>query len=316
MRKNWLNARLLVVLMALLLVVVAGCSNKDEDTSKDGAVDATKISNKDAIATVDGEKITKQELTDILIQTHGEETLNAMIDDKIVEMAVKKEKIKVTKEEIDEEYADFVENQGGEEAFKNALEQTGMTDKQFRKDITQYLSIRKLIAPMVKISDEEIKTAFEENKDALGTPEQVEASHILVEDEALAKEIAAKLKDGGDFAKLATEHSTDEGSAANGGELGLFGRGEMMPEFEEAAFSMEVGSISDLVKTDYGYHIIHLTDKKEPKEATLEDHKEEIKESLFEEKLQTEYTAWLEKAHEEYDIENKLSKPAPKADKE
>lgn len=295
MRKKWLNSRLVVVLMALSLVVVAGCSNKDE-----------------AVATVNGEKITKEELTDILIQSYGESTLNSMIDDKIVELAVKEEDIKISKEDIDAEYADFVENTGGEEAFQNALAQTGMTDEQFRKDITQYLSIRKLIEPMVKISDEEIAASFEENKASFGKPEQVEASHILVEDEALAKEIAAKLKDGKDFAELAKEYSTDEVSAVNGGELGFFGRGEMMPEFEEAAFSMDVDTISDLVKTDFGYHIIHVTGKQEAEEPTLENSKEEIREGLFEEKLQTEYAAWLEKAHEEYDIKNTLTKEEPK----
>lgn len=290
MRKKWLNSRLMVGLMAVSLVVVAGCSNGG------------------SVATVGGEKISQEELNEILVRNYGEKTLEGMIDDKIIELEAKKEKITVSKEDIDEEFSNFVENAGGEDAFKAALEQSGMTEKQFKEDITQYLSIRKLIEPLVEVTDEEIESYFEENKESFGTQDEVEASHILVEDENLAKEIAEKLKDGGDFAELATEHSEDPGSAVNGGELGFFPRGEMMPEFEEAAFSMEVGAISDLVKTDFGYHIIHVTDKKEAKEATLEDNKEDIKEALFEEKLNTEYATWLEKAREEYDIKNTLTK--------
>ena len=290
MRKKWLNSRLMVGLMALSLVVVAGCSNGG------------------SVATVGGEKISEEELNETLVQNYGEKTLEGMIDDKIIELEAKKEKIEVSKKEIDEEFATVVENAGGEDAFKAVLDQNGFTEEQFKDDITQYLTIRKLIEPLVEVTDEEINSYFEENKESFATQEEVEASHILVEDEALAKDIAAQLKDGGDFAALATEHSEDPGSAVNGGELGFFPRGQMMPEFEEAAFSMEVDTISDLVKTDYGFHIIKVTDKKEAKDATLEDSKADIKEALFEEKLNTEYGTWLQKAREEYDIENTLTK--------
>ena len=147
---------------------------------------------------------------------------------------------------------------------------------------------------------------FEENKDSLGQAEQVEASHILVEDKATAEKVLKKLKNGGDFAELAKEYSTDEGSAANGGSLGYFGKGEMVAEFEDVAFKLEVGKISEPVKTEYGYHIIKVTNKKEAKEATLKDSKEQIKETLLTEKLQTEYATWLQKKEEEYKITNKL----------
>ena len=87
------------------------------------------------------------------------------------------------------------------------------------------------------------------------------------------KKLRKKLKDGEDFATLAEEYSTDTSNADNGGELGFFPRGKMVAEFEEAAFSMKVDEISDPVKTEHGYHIIHVTDKKEAKEAVFEDQK-------------------------------------------
>ena len=114
-----------------------------------------------------------------------------------------------------------------------------MTEKEFKENIIEYLSIRKIIEPRIEITDEEIKAYFEENKESFNKEEQVEASHILVEDEATAKEVAKKLADGEDFAALAKEFSTDTANATNGGELGYFGRGKMVAEFEEVAFSMK-----------------------------------------------------------------------------
>ena len=89
---------------------------------------------------------------------------------------------------------------------------------------------------------------------------QVNASHILVEDDANAKIVLEKVKAGEDFAELASEYSKDPGSAANGGSLGYFPRGVMVPEFEEVAFSLGVGEISDIVESQFGYHIIKVED--------------------------------------------------------
>lgn len=289
MIKKWLNTKVLVGIMAFALVALAGCSNDNE-----------------SVATVDGEKITKDELYDMLVKSYGPQAVEALIDDKIVELEVKKEEIKVPDEEIKEEIEKFKENAGGEEAFNAALEQSGLAEEDFKKDVVQYLSIRKLMEPRVEVTDEEIETYFEENKDSFNVEEQVEARHILVEDEKTANEIVQKLEDGEDFAELAKEFSTDEGSGAMGGDLGFFTRGKMVPEFEEKAFSLKVGEISEPVKSEYGYHIIEVLDKKEAKDAVLEDHIVEIREKLFEDKMQTEYVAWLEEAREKYDIKNNL----------
>ena len=118
--------------------------------------------------------------------------------------------------------------------------------------------------------------------------------------------VAKKLADGEDFATLAKEFSTDTMSAENGGELGLFPRGKMVPEFEEVAFSMKIDAISDPVKTEHGYHIIKVTDKKAAKEAVFSEHKEEIKGLLLEEGVQAEYVNWLDEVKLDYKIENSL----------
>ncbi|MFB5284977.1 peptidylprolyl isomerase [Peribacillus sp. Hz7] len=266
----------------------------------------TSTAKNETVATVDGSKITKDELYDELVASYGTDTLNTLITNKMIELEVKKQNVTVSDEDIQKELDVLIEQYGDEETLKGQLEASGSSMDDLKDDIVQYLQTRKLIEPSIKITDEEIKTYFEENKDSLGQAEQVEASHILVEDKATAEEVLKKLKNGGDFAELAKEYSTDEGSAANGGSLGYFGKGQMVAEFEDAAFKLEVGKISEPVKTEHGYHIIKVTDKKEAKEATLKDSKEQIKETLLTEKLQTEYATWLQKKEEEYKITNKL----------
>ncbi|MFD1929697.1 peptidylprolyl isomerase [Sporosarcina siberiensis] len=297
MFKNWKKSLLKAGILSSLLVVAVGCSNEE------------------SIASVEGDKITKDELYEVLVQSQGEQALSALIDEKVIALEVKKKKIKISDEDIDKELETYIENAGGQEAFEATLEQNGITEAQLKENIVQYLSIRKLIEPRIDITDEEIKAYFDENKAQLDQPESVEASHILVEDEATAKEVAQKIADGDDFAALAKEYSTDASNAEKGGELGFFPRGKMVPEFDEAAFSMKPDTISDPIKTDFGYHIIKLTDKKEATEAVLEDHKEDIKEGLFEEKLQAQYVEWLDEVRADYKIENSLEKKETK-DKE
>ncbi|WP_203247830.1 peptidylprolyl isomerase [Sporosarcina beigongshangi] len=286
MSKKWLYP----LIIAVILVMVAGCSKGNEEV----------------VAKVGNEKITKEELYDTLVKASGQQALDMMIEDKVIAMELKKEKVTVSDEEVEAELVTQIESAGGEEAFAAALEQGGITEKEFKASITEYLSIRKVVEPRIDITDEDTKTYFDENKETLSTEDQVEASHILVEDEATAKEVAKKLADGEDFATLAKEYSTDTGSAEKGGELGYFGHGKMVAEFEEAAFSMEIDAISEPVKTEHGYHIIHVTDKKAAKEAVYEDKKEDIQKLLVEEQMQTAYTDWLDEVKEKYDIENSL----------
>lgn len=264
------------------------------------------FSKKEIVATVGGEKITKDELYNFLVQSHGTEAVDVLINEKVIGLEVKKAKITVSDEEVQDELSNYFEYYGGEDSFYGSLEQNRITEEEFKNNIVQYLSIRKLIEPNVNVTDEEIKTYFEENKAEFGEQEQVQASHILVKDETIAKEVAQKLADGENFATLAKEYSTDTVSAENDGELGYFARGEMVPEFDEVAFTLKNGEISNPVKTEFGYHIIHVTDKKAAKDAVFDEHKEEIKDRLFEEKVQAQYPYWLDEVKAEYKIHNSL----------
>ncbi len=148
----------------------------------------------------------------------------------------------------------------------------------------------------INITDAEIENYYQQHADQYKHEEEVHARHILIKvdegaDEATlaaaqkkAEDLVKQLRAGGDFAKLAQTNSDDPGSALRGGDLGWFGRGKMVPEFENAAFSMPIKQISDPVKSNFGFHIIEVLEKREPGTQTLDSVRSEIKDALAKEK--------------------------------
>ncbi|MGD6801187.1 foldase protein PrsA [Rossellomorea vietnamensis] len=260
----------------------------------------------EVVAKVGNNSISKDDLYTMMVDQYGEAALDTLIANKIVELESDEKDIKVKDSEIEAELETLKSSYENDEAFNEALTSSGASMESVKENIRSYLLTEKLLNDRVTITDDQIKEYFEANKETFAQQEQVQASHILVEDEATAKEVKKKLDDGGDFAQLAKEYSTDTSNAESGGELGFFSKGDMVAEFEEKAFSMKTDEISDPVKTEFGYHIIKITDKKDAKEAVLEDHQEEVKNILFDQALQTEYPAWLQEKKEEYKIENLL----------
>ena len=258
------------------------------------------------VASVDGERITKEELYDSLVGVYGSAAVDNLVTKVVIDKEADKRDIKVKNSEINDEVAVYEENYGGEEGLKSALEASGLTLADLKEDIETNIKIEKLMAKDIEITDDEVKAYYEENKDDYDTAESIEVSHILVEDKETAQKVLDKLEAGEDFADLAKEYSTDESTAKNGGELGFIKSGEMVEEFEKAAFALKVGEISDIVKTDYGYHIITATDYKEAKESTYEESKEDAKEAALAAKISSEYSSWVEELKTEYDIQKNI----------
>ncbi len=147
-----------------------------------------------------------------------------------------------------------------------------------------------------QISSQDILNSYEDNQQQYSTPEQVRASHILLKtegkDEAVVKkqaeELLAKIKAGADFAQLATKNSQDESSAVKGGDLDFFPKGKMVPDFDKVAFAMQPGQVSDVVKTQFGFHIIKVIEKKPATTKSLEEVKPQIEDQLKWDRAQTE----------------------------
>src|SRR5690625_2353834 len=252
----------LVIAAAISIGVVglAGCSNDGDP---------------EVVVKTDAGDITKEEFYDALKEQQGEQVL-----DEIVTLKVLEENYEVSDEEVDEEINSFKEQLG--DKFEMWMQKQGFTDEDsLKKVIKLSLLQEKAASEDVEVSEDEMKKRYEKMKT------EIEAQHILVDDEETAKEVKKKLDDGEKFKDLAKEYSKDEANANEGGNLGFFSVGEMVPEFEEAAYDMEIDEISDPVMTQHGFHIIKVTDKRDSEEdiGSFEDNKSQIKRELLNEKI-------------------------------
>lgn len=235
--------------------------------------------------------------------------LDSLVVKSLLTAAVDADKVELT----DEEYAEGVETLTKQmppgATMEEHLQRLGMTEEQFKDALSLDLKINKMIKEKLENlsepSDEEVVAFFEENKERFVQPEQVSASHILISfeptDDDAAKtvkkekleEIRQKIIEGADFAAMAEQDSSCP-SKSRGGSLGSFGRGQMVPAFEEAAFSQEVGVVGPIVETRFGYHIIKVDEHSKSEELKLEDVKERIAEGLLAQERQKGIQGYLE----------------------
>ncbi|MBQ7594388.1 MAG: peptidyl-prolyl cis-trans isomerase [Synergistaceae bacterium] len=163
--------------------------------------------------------------------------------------------------------------------------------------------MRREIANLV-ISDDEAKKFYDENPNLFTQPERVHARHILVSDDATLAKVQEELKAGKSFDVVAKEYSTDPGSALNGGDLGEFPRGVMVPEFEKAAFDLKnPGDVSEPVKSQFGWHIIKLEERIPESPTPFEQVKSQIMEELREQKTQDILQAKSKELEEKFKVE-------------
>jgi len=197
--------------------------------------------------------------------------------------------IPLTTADVDQEVAKVVMQVGGEENFKKALEAQGVTEIAFRKELEKGAKVNKLVeqacAGVSEPTEDEVAAFFEQHKSEFVTQPQVLCQHILVkgsDDKSLdkIKEIRERIVGGkSDFAAEAKEHS-DCPSGQEGGSLGWFGPGMMVPEFDKVAFEMKKGEVSGIVTTQFGYHIIYKADEKPGGAQTLVDVHDQVKDLL------------------------------------
>lgn len=199
-----------------------------------------------------------------------------------------------------------------QQAIKEGLDKGAEIEEklaELKKRIIVDTYLKKKVETDAKISDDDLKKFYEQNKDKFKAGEQVKASHILVKSEQEAKEILAQLKQGAKFEDLAKAKSVDS-SASKGGDLGWFGKGNMVPAFEKAAFGLKEGELSGIVKSDFGYHIIKLTGKRPAGTRSFEEVKDQIKAALMPSKQQQVFMQLKEDLKKGAKIELKEAAPA------
>ncbi len=300
---------LLVGLLIVGLLLLVGCGDK-------------------VAATVNGKKIYGNEVEkglktlinqypqmveDITSDIEGE-FREMVLDNLIIEVLVAeeaaKEGVEISKDEIDSEIEKVKKDFPDEQAFLEALKKNDMALENLEEEIEKFLIQQKMIEKVtasIEATDKEVEEYYEKNKESFMEPEQVHAKHILLEDEETAKKVLTALEDGSDFAELASEHSTDPGSKDKGGDLDWMSRDQLVPEFAEAAFNLSIGQLSDLVKSQFGYHIIVVEERKEALQKSFEDVKEEIEQIILEEKRSEKFQDWIEDLKEKADIEKNIS---------
>jgi len=237
------------------------------------------------------------------------QALEGMIIEKLMDEKIKQAGITVTDKDADDKLKEIAARQGTTvEKIKSMMKAQGQDFDRVKKQIKKGLQYEKFMdtvwAGKIDVNEAEAKQYYEQNKKQFQTPEQVRASHILIkaapsasdEDKAKAKAKAEQLlkqaKAGEDFAKLAKENSEGP-SSAKGGDLGFFKKGQMVKPFEDAAFALQPGQLSDVVQTQFGYHIIKVTDRKKAGTTSFEDAKEQIMRMLKQKKQSDFYKKYI-----------------------
>ncbi|MBU4258831.1 MAG: peptidylprolyl isomerase [Proteobacteria bacterium] len=229
--------------------------------------------------------------------------------------------IKVEKEAIDSQMKSLKQKFPNDTEFENFLSKLNLSESTLKLKIEKGIAIQELIETQVtnkiKLLDEESKSCYDTYPDLFKQSEQVKASHILIRvkpeaDEAQKSEakekiktIQLKLKNGEDFAALAKEFSEGP-SKNNGGDLGYFQRGQMVKSFEDIAFALKTEEVSDIVETQFGYHIIKVVDKTPEKTIGYENVKEDLAQHLKQEKTKQEVNKYIQKLREKSKIEKFL----------
>ncbi|HET6688358.1 MAG TPA: peptidylprolyl isomerase [Rubrobacter sp.] len=311
-----------LLLLGVAILVVAGCNPAEPVANVDSQ--ARKV------VTFEGGDVTQGELDEFAeqsgvpkddpqYQATVQQIMPQLVSIEIAKAYAQEHNITVSDKEVDQELAKLKEQVGdqarssgqdvsNQEAYEQALKQNNITEEQLREDIRENLPVQEVqerVAGEAEPSDEEIQNYYEKNKEAqFTTPEQRCVRHILFnkDQKEKAEDVKQQLENGGDFAKLAKENSQDPGSAAQGGDLGCLGKGETVPEFEQAAFGAERGEIVGPVQTEFGYHILQVTDVKSEQTRSLQEVESQIRSQLATEQQSEEFNKWIEEQKKERNV--------------
>lgn len=262
------------------------------------------------IVKVNGKEITRSELeqaTEVILSQYRDQVppgqieqargafrrqaLESLINQTLLVQEADRQGIEPPKEAVEARLGQISGRFSSPEAFRKVLESMGISEQEFRNDVTQNLKVETLLAKklesVTKATPEQVESFYRENPQHFRTAEKVRASHILIaadQDDPPAKKaekrekmarVQKEIQEGADFAELARKYS-DCPSKAQGGDLGYFERGSMVKPFEDASFALKAGEVSGIVETQFGYHLIKVVDHQEAGEIPLEEARDDI----------------------------------------
>ena len=241
------------------------------------SLSACSTSSGGAIASVNGEKIPRSDFDSKLDSTpQAKGVLNQLVQAVLIDQYGRDNKITISDADV-KKREDEIKARYPAGQFEAILKAQNLTEADVSRILREQLIIDRAVAPMLKISPADIATYLSKNHASLDTPAQVRARHILVPDLGTAQMVESKLKGGAKFEDLAKQYSTDPSSKVKGGELGFFSKGQMVPAFQNAAFSQAVGAVGPPVKSPFGWHVIQVEEKKSAQVATLANSSDKIK---------------------------------------
>jgi peptidyl-prolyl cis-trans isomerase C len=260
----------------------------------------------------------KRPFSDSQLQEFKEKTLVKIIGRELLFQESQKKEIKIDDAKVNEELMALKKKYASEADFKKSLSEKNLDETALKDKLKQSLAIKELVDQLfiqkVNISEEEIKSYYDSQPQLFKQPEKVHASHILIKVDPNADEtrkaearkkiekIQQRLKKGEDFATLAKEFSQCP-SSAKGGSLSYFARGQMAKPFEEASFSLKPGEMSDIVETQFGYHLIKVIDKKPETTIAFKDAKDRIEQYLKNKKVQDQVKEYVDTLKKKAKIE-------------
>ena len=320
-------------LVLVLMALPAPAAEKQPSSDKVAVVNGSVITNKELERELG--RATEQLLqmgrpvTDDQMSEMRKRMLDNLIAYELLYQESKKQGVKVADAAVNEKIDALKKQYPDEAEFKKMLSSSELTEADLKSYMKRGIAIEQLvdkeIVQKITVSDKEVRDYYDSNLERFKQPEQVRASHILtkVDPEADKSQkaearkqietIQKELKKGGDFATLAKEHSACP-SSAQGGDLGYFARGQMVKPFEDAAFALEPGQVSDIVETKFGYHLIKVTDKKAPSTIPFDEVKERIAEHLKQQQVREKVLAYVEELKGKAKVEIFLDeKPVKKA---
>ncbi len=279
----------------------------------------------DVLARVNGREVTKAEFEQAVRNLEAQagvavpadrrdviyrQLLDQLVGFRLLVQESEARKTPVPKAEVTSQLTEIRKQFPDEAAFKAALAERGTTPEKLAAEFREQLAAMKLVeavvVPTVSVDERQLDEFYKKNPERFQQPEAVRASHILIrvpeKADAAARRAARAEADrvraaafkGQDFAALAKQHSQDQGSAVSGGDLGFIVRGQTVPAFEEAAFSLKPGQVSEVVETTFGYHVIKVGEHRPARTVPLDEVKGELSEFLRQQQLQEKTAAFVE----------------------